>query len=189
MEDLYKIRVMYGLPILEKIIRASKMIKKNNTADPHNLKIQMLLAAEDSVTRKLTELQMCSTTKENYLEEFCIYIFIATSKKKLGMLECSEHNNKSLISHMTKTILRLLLRARGTIKMKLSEEHSLGSKRTMNVETLFHILRMPSERCIEKQTDLYLCFIDYEKAFDSAKHDILFDYLRRQASTTKTQDS
>lgn len=32
-------------------------------------------------------------------------------------------------------------------------------------------------RCIEMQRDLHLCFIDYEKAFDSVDHYTLFSFL------------
>ena len=35
------------------------------------------------------------------------------------------------------------------------------------------------DRAIEVQKDLYLCFIDYSKAFDKVKHSDLFDILQR----------
>ena len=35
------------------------------------------------------------------------------------------------------------------------------------------------ERAIEKQKDLYMCFVDFEKAFDRLKHELLIDRLRR----------
>ena len=37
------------------------------------------------------------------------------------------------------------------------------------------ILRMFCKRSIEMQKDMYLCFIDYEKAFDRVKHDDLIE--------------
>ena len=36
---------------------------------------------------------------------------------------------------------------------------------------------MLAERCIEMQKDLYLCFIDYSKAFDKVRHEKLFNIL------------
>ena len=36
-------------------------------------------------------------------------------------------------------------------------------------------LSMLAERCIEMQKDLYLCFIDYSKAFDKVRHEKLFN--------------
>ena len=34
------------------------------------------------------------------------------------------------------------------------------------------------ERSIEKQKDVYVCFIDYSKAFDTVKHKLLMDLLQ-----------
>ena len=35
------------------------------------------------------------------------------------------------------------------------------------------------ERAIEKQKDLYMCFVDFEKAFDRVRQELLIDRLRR----------
>lgn len=40
------------------------------------------------------------------------------------------------------------------------------------------ILRMLVERAIEAQNYLFICFIDYSKAFDTVKHDKLFEILQ-----------
>ena len=34
------------------------------------------------------------------------------------------------------------------------------------------------ERSIEKQKDVYVCFMDYGKSFDTVKHEPLIDMLR-----------
>ena len=39
------------------------------------------------------------------------------------------------------------------------------------------MVRMISERAIEKQGDVYMCFIDYTKAFDRVQHDELLKML------------
>ena len=36
-----------------------------------------------------------------------------------------------------------------------------------------------AEKAIEKNIPLYLCFIDYEKAFDRLKHDKLIEFLQK----------
>ena len=40
------------------------------------------------------------------------------------------------------------------------------------------VVRTLCERAIEVQHDLYLCFIDYAKAFDKVKHEVLFEFLQ-----------
>ena len=40
------------------------------------------------------------------------------------------------------------------------------------------VLRRLVERMIEKQKDVYVCCIDYSKAFDTVKHEPLFELLQ-----------
>ena len=39
-------------------------------------------------------------------------------------------------------------------------------------------MRTINERYLEKQKDVYICFIDYEKAFDRVNHDKLIEKLK-----------
>ena len=41
------------------------------------------------------------------------------------------------------------------------------------------VLRMITERAVEMQIDVFMCFIDYSKAFDKVRHDELFEDLRK----------
>ena len=43
--------------------------------------------------------------------------------------------------------------------------------------TIF-VLKRLVERYVEKQKDVYTCFIDYSKAFDTVKHDSLVELLQ-----------
>ena len=40
------------------------------------------------------------------------------------------------------------------------------------------VLKRLVERSVEKQKDVYTCFIDYSKAFDTVKHDSLVELLQ-----------
>ena len=44
---------------------------------------------------------------------------------------------------------------------------------------------MITERCVEMQKDVYVCFIDYTKAFDKVKHVKLFEMLQELAVNGK----
>ena len=41
------------------------------------------------------------------------------------------------------------------------------------------VLRSIMERAIEKQRVLFMCFVDFEKAFDTVKHGPLIETLKR----------
>ena len=109
-------------------------------------------------------------------DELSKSIFIAI-RKKIGTTECELHRTISLMSHVTKIILRvILLRARSKIRPEISEEQygSMQNKRTRNA---IYILRTLAERAIEMQRDIFLSFIDYSTAFDRVKHKELMQML------------
>ena len=105
-------------------------------------------------------------------------IFIALPKKP-GTTDCKAHRTISFISHVTKIILRLILnRNKTTIREKFSDEQ-FGYKPGKGTRNAPLCLRAIIEMCIEKQEDLYICFIDYVKAFDCVKHGKLMEFSER----------
>ena len=79
--------------------------------------------------------------------------------------ECEKHHTISLMSNITKLMLRVVMnRARGrTLQEIVPEQYGcMPDKGTRNA---IFVLRKMSERVIEKQKDIYACFIDYSKAF------------------------
>ena len=86
-------------------------------------------------------------------------IFIALPKKP-GTIECEFHRTISLMSHITKVILRvIMMRARRCTKPEISQEQC-GFVEDTGTRNAIFIVRTLCERAIEVQHDLYLCFID-----------------------------
>ena len=86
-----------------------------------------------------------------------------------------KHRTISLMSHVTKLVLRIVInRIRGrTLHESAPEQYGfMPDKGTGNA---IFVLRMLVERSIEKQQDVYVCFTDYSKAFDTVKHKLLVD--------------
>ena len=106
----------------------------------------------------------------------CKSIFIVLPEKD-GTTECGMHRTVSLMSHLTKLLLRILMqRMRSKLKPEISNSQFgfMADKGTRNV--IFTLSTM-IERTIEMKKDLYLCFIDHAKAFDRVKHNELFGIL------------
>ena len=104
-------------------------------------------------------------------------VFVALPKVE-GTLECSKHRTISIISQITKMMLRVILkRIRSKIRPEIAEEQ-FGFGLGKGTRNAIFCLRTLSERCIEMQKSLYICFIDYEKAFDKVKHEQLLETLR-----------
>ena len=70
----------------------------------------------------------------------------------------------------------LLERVRNKLQSEIAEvQYGFGKgKGTRNA---IFVLRMIAERQIEMRKDLYLCFIDYEKAFDRVRHPLVVKML------------
>ncbi|GFR89803.1 endonuclease-reverse transcriptase [Elysia marginata] len=97
-------------------------------------------------------------------------VFIALPKKP-GATEYELHRTISLMSHVTKILLRVvMMRIRSKIKPEIADEQYgfVEGKGTTNAIYKLHTL---IQRAIEVQKDVYLCFIDYTKAFDRVRHD------------------
>ena len=104
-------------------------------------------------------------------------VFIRLPKKP-GTIKCTEHRTLSLMSHMLKILLRIILkRIRAKIEREINETQSgfISGKGTR--EGIFN-LRMISEKYIEMNKDVYMCFIDYEKAFDRVNHEKMIQCMQ-----------
>ena len=99
--------------------------------------------------------------------------------KNSDTFECDQHRTISLMSHLTKVMLRvrvLMNRMRNKILLVISETQ-FGFMAYKGTKNAIFSMRNLMERAIEVQKDLYLCFINYSKAFDKVKHSHLFDIL------------
>ena len=90
--------------------------------------------------------------------------------KKAGATECELQRTISLMSHVTKILLRIvMMRVRNKIRPEIAEEQCRFVEGKGASNTIF-MLRTILERTLEIQKEVYLCFIDYTKAFDRVQH-------------------
>ena len=85
----------------------------------------------------------------------------------------------SLMSHITKLLLRIIMmRVRNKINPEIAEGQCgfVEGKGTTNA---IIILRTLIERALEIQKDVYLCFIDYTKAFYRVRHNEIIKELTK----------
>ena len=104
-------------------------------------------------------------------------IFIALPKKQ-GAIECELHRTISLMSHMMKIILNILMmRTRSKLSPEFGKEQ-YGFREDTGTRNAIFMLRMLTERAVEMQKNVYVCFIDYTKAFDKVRHEELMNMLQ-----------
>ena len=79
--------------------------------------------------------------------------------------------------HTLKLLLKIVLqRLRRKILPEIPQTQ-FGFMKDRGTSNAIFVLRTLGERAIEHQQDLYLCFIDYQKAFDKVRHKELFKML------------
>ena len=99
--------------------------------------------------------------------------------KKPGAMECNKHRTISVMSQLGKIVLRIILnRIRNKIRPEIAEEQ-YGFVKGKGTTNAIFLLRMLSERAIEMQKDVYQCFIDYEKVFDTVRNQEMLRILAR----------
>ena len=144
---------------------------------PDDITTEMLVAAGGRVLTEITNLANMMYSEGRFPEQMYKSIFITIPKVK-GTAKCEKHRTISLMSHVTKLVLRLIMnRIRGrTLSEILEVQYSFMPDR--GTRNAIFVLRRLVERMIEKQKYVYVCFIDYRKAFDTVKHEPLIELLQ-----------
>ncbi|GFO13981.1 endonuclease-reverse transcriptase [Plakobranchus ocellatus] len=125
-----------------------------------------LTQPEDAVFTILSDVNHFTVTAELHHECCCPGVCISPPKV-------------SLMSHITKILLKIImLRIRNKIKPEIAEEQC-GFVEDKGTSNAIYILRSLIERALEVQKDVYLCFIDYTKAFDRVRHDEIITELKQ----------
>ena len=136
----------------------------------------MITAVEEFGIERLTEVLNDIYDSGEIPTDLSKSIFIAVPQKP-GEIEFELHRTISLMSHITKNILRAIMtrirsRARPEVGIK-----QCGFVEDAGTRNAIWMLRMLSERAIEIQRDVYLRFIDYTKAIDKVQHEEMLKVL------------
>ena len=86
----------------------------------------------------------------------------------------------SILSQVVKIILKVIdEKLKRKVRENVVNEKQYGFVKGKGRRNATLVMRTIIERAIENQKDLYLCFIDLEKAFDLVRHDHLMDTLKK----------
>ena len=99
-------------------------------------------------------------------------------KKKPQATKCSDHRTISLIAHTAKIVAKILRRR---IEKKIEDvlgEDQFGFRRGKGTRDAIGMLRIISERTLEIDEELSVCFIDWQKAFDRVNWTKLMQILK-----------
>ena len=168
-----------GIPIQRSEVEAAmKQMKKGKAIGEDGVAIEMVKALEEWACDLVVELANRIYDTGEIPTPMQLSTFV-TIPKKPGAMECSKHRTISVMTQLGKIVLRIVLnRIRNKIRPEIAEEQ-YGFRKGKGTANAIFLLRMLSERAIEMQREVYLCFIDYEKAFDTVKHEEMLRMLSR----------
>lgn len=99
--------------------------------------------------------------------------------KTADTLNCNNYRTLSLINHACKVTLTILLeRLKYEIEPYLSEEQAGFRKDRGTVQRIL-ALKLIAEKMWKKNCDVYNCFVDFRKAFDTVNRDMLWATTER----------
>ena len=158
-------------PILMSERRASlDELAQRKSPRPDNINAELLQNMEGQGKKTLLSLLNQIYASVFIPEDFRRSIYV-TIPKKPNATECKDHRTISLLTHVM-TLLFTIIHRR--IRKKLEDdiaEDQFGFRSGGSTRDGIFTLQAMCEQAIEMQRELYLCFIDYEKAFDKVQHE------------------
>ena len=98
--------------------------------------------------------------------------------KKGSAKECSNHQTVALISHASKVMLKILHAGLQHYVNQELPDVQAGFRKGRGTRDQIASICWITEKAREFQKNIYLCFIDYAKAFDSVDHNKLWKALK-----------
>ena len=133
-------------------------MRKNKAAGPDGVVIEMIEALEEYGVEKLREIINKIYDGGKFPEDLSKSIFITLSKKP-SAVDCEQHHTISLMSHVTKIILRvLLLRLRSRIWPEIGREQ-FGFVEDAGTRNAIFVLWVITEREQYKCRKMSICVL------------------------------
>ena len=151
----------------DEIVNAIKDMKVKKSEGIDEIPAEFIKSLGEKATEELVKI--CQTIYESgeWPDDFMQTIMVPL-EKKANATECGDYRTISLISHASKIMLKILTK-RTEAKAEAINfigEDQLGFRKGKGTREAIAILRTLGERSMQHGKDMYICFVDYEKAFD-----------------------
>ena len=171
----------------EEIRRAVGNMKNGKAAGIDSINVEMLKADTDTTTNVLHELFQKIWDQEEIPDDWSRSLIVKLPKKG-DLTVCGNWRGITLMSTAAKVMGRVIVtRIREGINQLLRDEQAGYRSGRSTTEQIF-VLRNIIEQVIEWNACLYVCFVDFEKAFDSVHRETLWRLLASYGIPTKLVD-
>jgi len=161
----------------EEIEEAIKSLKDNKAAGVDGIPAEFLKALGEKAMKELVELCQSMYEKGIWPNDFTRLVLIPLEKKE-NAVECEDHRAINLICHASKIMLKVLTKRIEARAKDFLSRGQFGFRRGVGTRDAIGVMRMLSDRSLEHEKDLYVCYIDFEKAFDRVRWDKMMEILK-----------
>ena len=86
--------------------------------------------------------------------------------KKVNAVDCKDYRTISLIPHASKIMLKVIMKRIEGKAINVIGKTQFGFRKGMGTREAIGTMKMLCERSLEYGCVVYICFVDFEKAFD-----------------------
>ena len=86
--------------------------------------------------------------------------------KKVNAVECKDYKTISLIPHASKIMLKVIIKRIEGKAINVIGKTQFGFRKGMGTREAIGTMKLLCERSLEHRNDVYIRFVDFEKAFD-----------------------
>ena len=136
------------------------------------IRTELLKAGGEEPVKVMTGLCNCVRKRKEWPTDWKKSVNVPIYKKG-DKQECGNYRTIALISHASKVLLRIIQRRLEVFLIPELPIEQAGFRRGRGTRDHIANLRWMMEKAREHQRDLYMCFIDYKKAFYCVDHERL----------------
>ena len=163
--------------LLSEVVNAIHHLKNNKSPGPDEVPAELIKHADELGAVVIQRLCNKIWKTKTWPVEWKNSAFL-TLPKKGDVSECKNNRTIALISHLSKILLHILNeRLRPILDRELPAEQA-GFRRGRGTRDQIANIRHILEKTREFNRKIYLCFIDYAKAFDCVRHGRLWTAMR-----------
>jgi hypothetical protein len=161
------------------VANAVKVAKPRKAMGPDELPSEVIKLLDEDSIQKLTKLFNEIYATGEIPNEWLLSTFITLPKKPTAS-KCDEYRMISLMSHLLKTFIRIIhSRIQSACEDSL-DESQFGFRKGFGTREALFMINVLFQKCRDQRRDVYVCFLDYEKAFDRVKHDDMMRILKER---------
>ena len=136
--------------------------------------IELLKAGGEEAVKVMTGLYNCIWKRKEWPTDWKKSVYVPIYKK-WDKKECGNYRTIALISHASKVLMRVIQRKLEVFLIQELSIEQAGFRLGRGTRDHIANLRWMMKKAREHQRDMYMCFIDYKKAFDCVDHERLGD--------------